>query len=126
MRRTALRRVGRRSKAGKFGNIPKVYGDREYHSTMEAQYARNLDLRKHALVDRVKEWKAQVPVKLEVNGHLVTTYVCDFVVEYVDGRIEWVEIKGFETETWKIKEKLFRALFPERMLLVVKRTPRPW
>ena len=61
-----------------------------------------------------------MPVKLEVNGNLVTTYIVDFVLVFPDGREEWVEVKGFETPEWKIKEKLFRALFPDRRYTVIR------
>ena len=119
-RKSPLRRWGPRR--GKFGAVPKSYGGREYHSTKEARYAETLDQLRHAMHprDRVAEWRPQVPVKLEVNGKLVTTYICDFLVTFGDGRQEWHEVKGFETETWKIKEKLFRALVPDRRLVVVK------
>lgn len=111
-------REGRRPK---FGNIPRTYNGREYHSQKEARYAAELDLRCKAIgPHRINRWLPQVPVKLEVNGKLVTTYIVDFLVEHMDGRWEYVEVKGFETPEWRIKEKLFRALFPDRQLTIVR------
>ena len=123
-RRTRLRRLGAAvtRKRTKYGNTPRIYNGIEYHSQKEAGYAMELDLRMRSarLVDGIRSWRRQVPVKLEVNGMLVTTYIVDFVVLYRDEREEWVEVKGFETPEWKIKEKLFRALFPDRKLTVVR------
>lgn len=66
------------------------------------------------------EWRAQVPVPLEVNGVRICSYVVDFVVWYSAERVEYHEIKGFETQIWKIKEKFFRALYPDRVLKVIR------
>jgi len=102
----------------KYGNIPRTYNGHEYHSRKEAAAAQNFDLLIKA--GKLASWRRQVPVKLEVNGNLVTTYIVDFVLVFPDGREEWVEVKGFETPEWKIKEKLFRALFPDRRYTVIR------
>ena len=113
-RRKPLRR-------GKFGAIRTEYRGREYASKLEAREAARLDLQRSVIgKDRVVEVRAQVPVKLEVNGKLICRYICDFVVTYADGRTEWRETKGYDTATWKLKEKLFRAIYPERRLVVVR------
>jgi len=125
MKRSRLARKSpiRRRSRGKFGAIPTAFAGRTFDSKLEAAYARKLDLLRSAIVpdrDRPVAWKPQVSVRLEVNGKLICRYICDFLVTFADGHDEWHEVKGFETETWKIKEKLFRALFPERRLLVVR------
>lgn len=105
----------------KYKNANREYNGVMYHSRAEADYAELLELRKKNVigVDSIADWERQVPVKLVVNGILVTTYIVDFVVTHHDGRKEWIEIKGYPTAEWKIKEKLFRALYPERKLTVV-------
>ena len=124
-RKAPLRRI-RRNKYGvgldEISRDLRTYKGTEYHSKMEARYAAALDLRMRAVHPsfRIAGWKRQVPVKLEVNGKLVSTYIVDFVVTHTDGRLEYVEIKGLETPEWKIKEKLFRALFPDRKLTIVR------
>jgi hypothetical protein len=107
----------------KYGAVKTLYGGVLYDSKLEAHHAEQLDLlKKTATKDyRVRSWKRQVPIKLEVNGVLVTTYIVDFVVTYWDGHEELHEVKGLETETWRLKEKLFRALFPDRRLVIVRR-----
>jgi hypothetical protein len=44
----------------------------------------------------------------------------DFFVFYPDGTCEGIEIKGFETKEWKIKEKLIHAHYPWLTLKVIK------
>jgi hypothetical protein len=94
-----------------------------YDSKLEMRYAAKLEMLKQAIVwkDRVTDIKRQVGIPLEVNGNLISTYRADFVVTYADGRVEIHETKGLETPEWKIKEKLFRALFPNQTLRVIKR-----
>ena len=124
MKRARLKRVGRAAirQRTKYGNIARIYNGVEYHSQKEAGYAMELDLRLRSAraVDGIKSWRRQVPVKLEVGGKLICTYICDFEITHLDGRTELVEIKGLETPVWRIKEKLFRAIFPDRQLTVVR------
>lgn len=101
-----------------------IYNGRIYHSRREADYARALDLMKRATTlpdsERPTEIKPQAKVSLDVNGCHVANYYCDFKVTFADGHVEWHEVKGFETETWRLKRKLFEALYPEEILVVVK------
>jgi hypothetical protein len=70
---------------------------------------------------QVVRWEPQYRIPLPVNGVVVCTYVADFMVEFVTlGRVEFHEIKGFETSLWKLKAKLFRACYPEAVLKVIK------
>lgn len=106
----------------KYKNVSSFYDGYNYSSKLEADYARMLDTLKKAKdkTQRVVSWKRQVRVPLEVNGIKVTTYVIDFVVQYADGREEWVETKGMETYAWQIKRNLFQALYPDRIYKVIK------
>lgn len=60
--------------------------------------------------------------RLEVNGVKVADYVADFVYEErsLDGvwRTVVEDTKGFETPEFKIKARLFRALYPALELRV--------
>lgn len=97
------------------------YGGSLYDSRREAEYAASLDIRKRAVnpAERVVKWERQVKTPLVVNGMLVTTWYCDFRVWFADGREEWHEVKGLATPEFKMKEKLFRALYPDRRLIVI-------
>lgn len=46
-------------------------------------------------------------------------YLCDFVVWYID-RTEIIDIKGFETEIFKIKADLFKEKYPGLELKIIK------
>lgn len=73
-----------------------------------------LDAEKRGIIRNLKR---QVEFPLIVNDELVCTYVADFVYEYkyaTQAREWWPEcvedFKGFETDIFKLKAKLFSAL----------------
>lgn len=88
----------------------RTYAGRVYHSKAEAEYAAKLDLLIKA--GTVTSWTPQVPIRLLVNGQYITKLIVDFQVNYRDGSTELIEIKGMESEAWKVRRKLFRALYP--------------
>jgi hypothetical protein len=45
-------------------------------------------------------------------------YIADFEVHHLDGSIEVIDVKGFETEAFKIKRKLFEHKYPYKLSLV--------
>lgn len=98
------------------------YDGRWYDSKMEAGHAAILDMSRNAAYpeNRVAEWRPQVTVPLDVNGVHICNYRVDFQVTYADGHEEWHEVKGFETELWIIKARLFRACYPERIYRVFR------
>lgn len=96
-------------RSGKYNSRKVWYAGAQYHSVREAQYAQNLDLRVRA--KEIASWKRQVKIPLKVAGVLIANYVIDFVVTYKSGRKEYLEVKGFETDVWKLKWKLFQALY---------------
>jgi len=89
------------------GKERRTYGGRLYASRKEAKYAALLDLRK--LAGEIREWTPQVRIPLVVNGEQVCVYVVDFEVVLADGSMELVETKGYPTEAWKLKRRLFEA-----------------
>jgi len=106
----------------KYGNQSKTYNGITYHSKKEAKYAQDLDLRIRA--NDIKSWERQVKIDLRVKGIHICNYYIDFVITHNDGILEYVEVKGFETPEWRLKWKLFEAIFtvdhPEHTLTVVK------
>jgi hypothetical protein len=116
---------GHKKLKNKFGAETTFVNGHKYDSKFEAQYAAELALRKKA--GDIKDWHAHESIDLRVNGHLVATYKIDFVVEHNDGSTEYVETKGFETADWRLKWKLFEALYsgiPGVYLTVVKKSLR--
>lgn len=45
-------------------------------------------------------------------------YIADFEVHHLDGSIEVIDVKGMETEAFKIKRKLFEKKYPHTLSLI--------
>ncbi len=78
-------------------------------SKFEAGKAQELELLKRA--GEIADFKEQVKIPLVVNGLVVCDYWIDFVITHNDNSIEYCETKGFATDVWKLKWKLFEALY---------------
>jgi hypothetical protein len=91
-------------------------------SKLEMAYRKHLDMLSKAVnpSQRVVDIKEQFPFVCTVNGVKICTYLCDFAIEYADGRIEYVDVKGVSTDVFRIKKKLVEALFPVKIKLVKK------
>jgi hypothetical protein len=87
------------------------YKGEYYHSTGEMNYAQDLDIRK--TVGEIADWRRQVKIDLRVNDVHISNYFIDFVIQHNDGTREYVEYKGYETDAFKQKWKLFLALAPQ-------------
>lgn len=118
---TKLWKTAKRPK-GKYGNYSATYNGYTYMSRKEALYAAELDTLKKAYYpkDRVVSFERQVKCSLDINGKHICNYYMDFVVKYADGHEEWHEVKGYATDVWKLKAKLFQALFPNRIYRIIK------
>ena len=86
-----------------------MYDGFMYDSKFEAGYAMELDLRLKA--KDIKSWDRQKVLDLIVNEYIICTYKIDFIVYHHDGIIEYIETKGYATPTWKLKWKLFEAIY---------------
>ncbi len=91
----------------KYGNVKTVYNGRRFDSKLEAGYAMGLDVRVKA--GEVAAWRPQVRIPLMVNGTKVADYVVDFEVTHTDGAVDLVEVKGAETDAWKLKRNMLLA-----------------
>jgi len=95
----------------KYGNKKRDYGGILYDSIKEAAYAQELDLREKA--GDIKSWERQVRISLDINGKHICNYFIDFVITHNDDHLEYVEVKGFATPVWRLKWKLFEAIYNE-------------
>jgi len=98
-------------KSNKYNATSASYNGYTYHSKKEATYAMQLDLRIKA--KEVVSWTRQHKLELRVNGSLICKYYIDFRAELTDGSVEYIEVKGFETDVWRLKWKLTEALWDE-------------
>ena len=89
-----------------------------HQSAGEANYCNQLALLKKVGV--IDDYKTQHKIELRVNNQLITTHRVDFYVLKPDGKSEVHEYKGCETAVWKIKKKLFEALFPDISYIIAK------
>ena len=104
-------------RGSKYGAKRQVFGDRVYMSKKEAGYAQELDLLKKGKV--IKEYIPQFRLRLEVNGYKICDYLVDFLVIMADDSEELHEVKGFETDIWRLKWKLTEALYGDKYKLVL-------
>jgi hypothetical protein len=105
-------------KPTKYKSVSDVYNGYKYDSKLEASYAMQLDwLIKAKEIEKVKR---QFKIDLTIAGVHICNYFIDFKVFYVDGHIEYHEVKGFETDVWRIKWKLSQAIYPEFKFVLIK------
>ena len=50
--------------------------------------------------------------------HRPIDYIADFEVHHKDGSIEVVDIKGYKTDVFRIKEKMFNAKYPHKLSIL--------
>ena len=101
----------KRQYQNKYGAVKQTYNGYSYDSKKEAAYAMELDLRIKA--KDIKSWDRQKKIELEAYGKHICNYYIDFVITHNDGKKEYVEVKGFETDLWKLKWKMFVAKLRE-------------
>lgn len=76
---------------------------------------------------KIKDFQEQVKIPLEVNGFHICNYYIDFVIQHNDGDTEYCETKGYATDTWKLKWKLFEALYDKPgNILTVEYQGKSW
>jgi hypothetical protein len=98
----------------KFNAKRTEYNGRKYASKAEARFAAKLHERQKA--GEVIGWAEQVPWYLPGG----IRYVLDFLVFESDGSVRAVEIKGFQTPTWKLKAKLMAEAYPWLPIEIVR------
>jgi hypothetical protein len=106
------------SKSNKYHSKVSNYNGRNYQSALECSYAIQLDWLKKA--GEVKEWIPQFKIDISVNGCHICNYFIDFKVIYSDGHEEYHEVKGFETDIWKMKWDLSKAIYPDWTFVLIK------
>lgn len=113
-----------RRNASKYGNKKTTAGGVTFDSKAEAMYYLGLlaDKRKGLVKDIELQPRFELLPKFEKNGvkYGALKYVADFRVLFPDGREQIIDVKGTETEVFKIKRKLFEHKYPELSLFVVK------
>lgn len=91
----------------KYGNKATIVDGVRFASKAEARRFGELRLLERA--GAISDLKLQPRYPLKVNGQLVCTYVADF--SHTEGdQLVVTDVKGVETDVFKIKRKLLKAL----------------
>lgn len=86
-------------------------GGKFYDSKFEAYFG--IELEQKLKRGEIKGFDPHLRIPLIVNGYTVCDYYIDFVVYHNDGTTEYIEAKGYPTGIFKIKWKLFCALYED-------------
>lgn len=90
----------------KYGAKQVEYDGIKFPSKLEGEYYKQLKWRQHC--GEVLFFLRQVPFHLPGN----TKYVVDFVEFLSDGTIEFVDVKGMETDMFKLKKAQVEDVYP--------------
>lgn len=89
------------------------YNGEIYDSQKEANHARKL----YTKLER-KEYKKverQVKIPIEILGHHICNYICDFVVTGLNGQKTYEDVKGYKKgqayQMFSLKKKLVKAIY---------------
>ena len=105
--------------AGKYKNHSCTCSSGHIHqSIFESNYCDDLRILKRA--GEVAKVEQQYRVEIYVKGVKVCNHYIDFFVVFTDGRAEFHETKGYETDVWKLKRKLTEILFPDIAYKVIR------
>lgn len=86
-----------------------------FDSILEADYYDRLNLEKRG--GTVLFFLRQVPFHLPGG----VRYVCDFQVFRSDGSVNFVDVKGAQTESFKAKRRQVEALYPIDITIVTRK-----
>jgi len=98
----------------KYNAQPTEVDGMKFGSKKEAAYYRQLNILQKS--GEIVGFFRQTPLHLPGN----IKYVMDFFVFYSNGTCEGIEVKGFETKIWKIKQKLIKTHYPWVNVKIVK------
>ena len=115
LKRPDLAEQARAARGSKYGARRTEYGGRTYDSAAEAEYAANLDQQRRAGL--ILGWLPQVPL-WTLGG---SRYVMDFLVVHRQARPEVVDVKGVETERFKVVWREVRHAHPYLTFTLARR-----
>lgn len=103
----------------KYRNKPVEVDGRRFDSKAEARRYSQLKLLQRAGI--IADLECQKRYPLTAHGQAICVYVADFAYTDLQRRVAVAEdVKGVETDVFRIKAKMFRAEYPGVELRVVK------
>jgi hypothetical protein len=106
------------ARPSKYRNVPTYVDGIRFASKLEAKRYGELLLLERA--GEIRDLKLQPSYKLDVKGKPVCEYRGDFAYLTNTGLPVTEDCKGMETAEFKVKAKLFRALFGREIVRVTK------
>lgn len=100
----------------KYGAIKTVFDGRTFDSKREATYAAEYGMLKKA--GEIVELEFQ-PVLILVPKPNLIKYIPDFRIVWRNGNEEYVDVKGMETDVFRLKKKLMAHFHPDKKLVIV-------
>jgi hypothetical protein len=100
-----------------YNRFTKCLKGHTHASKGEANYCNELRLRE--LAGDIESYNTQITFDLKVNGIKICSHRVDFVIKE-GNKLIVEEFKGFETDVFKIKKKLFEAIYPKIEYKVIK------
>lgn len=101
----------------KYRNIRVEWNGRKFDSKAECNWAKQFEALKKQ--GTIKEIIYQPRYELLPKPNKIT-YVADFEIHWANGEVETVDVKGFKTAVFKLKEKMFKHFYPQRKLTLLK------
>lgn len=106
----ALGKSLKQPRRNKYGAEPTIVDGIRFHSKKEARYYGQLLLARKA--GDLLFFLRQVPFHLPG----AVTYRCDFLEFWKSGEVRFVDVKGFSTQTYKLKRRQVEALYPIKIV----------
>ncbi len=80
----------------------------------KAEAVRYSELKLLEAAGEIEHLQLQPKFPILVNGKKICTYIADF--QYNDhGRVVIIDVKGIKTPVYRLKKKLFEALYPMKI-----------
>ncbi len=107
----------------KYRNNKVVIDDITFDSMKEANFY--LELKMRVKAKDIKGFELQPKFLLQdsfiKNGEKIRkiTYIADFLIYHMNGEKTVVDVKGYETQAFKLKKKLFEAKYSDMKLIII-------
>ena len=112
----------RKRRHSKYGNKKVELDGYVFDSKAEARYYRHLTLLKKAneiLFFRLQpRYRLQDGFEKDGKKYRPIDYVADFEIHHKDGSIEVVDVKGVQTQVFRLKLRMFHKKYPHKLTLV--------
>lgn len=108
----------------KYKNKKVVIDGIKFDSKHEAEYY--LYLKKLKEEGKIKDFGLQHKFELQPSfkkygkAHRAITYTVDFAIYHLNGEVEYVDVKGVETQQGVMRKKMFDYLFDEKLTWIQK------